>query len=338
MKQVWITKYGAPETLEIRSADPAAPGEGEVTVSVKAAGINFADIMARKGLYPDAPKLPFVVGYEIAGVVERAGPGVAPSFVGKDVVALTRFGGYADTINLPAESLFEKPGNLSFEEAAALPVNYITAYQLIVIMGSLRGGTTVLIHNAGGGVGLASLQIAKHLGAVTIGTASASKHQFLKEQGLDHAVDYRVKDWDRTVRDLTGGRGVDLILDPIGGAYWKKNLRLLRPTGRLGCFGVSSVAESRAGRLPAMLSLLARLPFLNVLSLMNGNKGVFGVNVGHLWKEGDRIRGWVKEILSGVAEGWVKPHVDRSFSFEEAAAAHRYIEERRNRGKVVLVP
>lgn len=338
MKQIWITKFGAPETLEVRDAELPPLRDGEVTVTVKAAGINFADIMARKGLYPDAPKPPCVVGYEIAGVVTHAGPGADSTLVGKEVFALTRFGGYTDTINLPAGTLIEKPPRLSFGEAAALPVNYITAFQLIVVMGGLRRGSTVLIHNAGGGVGLAALQMARRIGAVTIGTASASKHEFLIEQGLDHAVDYRTGDWERKVRELTGGMGADLILDPIGGTYWKKNLRLLRPTGRLGCFGASSVAESRAGRLIALITMLARLPRFNVFSLMNGNKGVFGVNVGHLWKEGDRIRGWIKEILAGVEEGWLKPHLDRSFSFDEAAQAHRYIEERRNKGKVVLVP
>ena len=338
MKRIWITKYGSPERLEIREGELPAPAEGEATVAVRAAGVNFADIMARKGLYPDAPKPPCVVGYEISGVVEAVGPGVEPSWIGASVFAMTRFGGYSEKVNLPIPNLFAKPDNLTFEEAAALPVNYLTAFVLITVMGGLRRGETVLIHNAGGGVGLAALQMARHIGAVTIGTASASKHDFLREHGLDHPVDYRSGDWAKNIRDLTGGRGVDLILDPIGGPYWKKNYALLRSTGRMGSFGISSAAESRAGAIPAMIGILFRVPLFNVLSLMARNRGVFGVNLGHLWNEGAKVREWTADILSGVNEGWLRPFVDKTFRFEEAARAHRYIEERHNRGKVLLVP
>ena len=338
MKQVWIPRYGGPEVLEIRETDLPAPGAGEVTVAVKAAGVNFADLLARKGLYRDAPRPPCVVGYEIAGVVEAAGAGVDPGWIGRKILAFTRFGGYSEKINLSPSGLFEKPENLTFEEAAALLVNYLTAYQLVVIMGGLRKGETVLIHNAGGGVGLAALQMARHVGAVTLGTASASKHAFLKEQGLDHAIDYRSGDWEKEVRTLTRGRGVELILDPMGGPYWKKNYRLLRPTGRLGVFGASTVTESRVGRIPAVLKLLTQVPLFNTLSLMDVNRGVFGVNLGHLWDEAEKVREWALEILDGVRAGWLKPHVDRSFPFAEAASAHRHIEERRNTGKVLLVP
>lgn len=337
MKQIWITKYGPPETLEVREGTLPMPMAGEVTVAVKAAGINFADLMARKGLYQDAPRPPCVVGYEVAGVVEAVGSGLDPSWKGKSVFALTRFGGYSEKINLPAVNCFVKPRSLSFEEAAALPVNYLTALILVTVMGGLRRGETVLIHNAGGGVGLAALQIAKHIGAVTIGTASVSKHGFLTKQGLDHPVDYRTGDWVQAVRDLTGGRGVELILDPVGGSFWKKNYRLLRGTGRMGSFGISSASESR-GRLAALIGIVASLPRINLLALMNTNRGVFGVNLGHLWKEGEKVHEWTMELLAGVKEGWVRPFVDKTFTFQEAPLAHRYIEERHNRGKVILIP
>jgi NADPH:quinone reductase-like Zn-dependent oxidoreductase len=336
MKQIWITKYGKPETLEIRESELSLPQSGQATIRVKAAGINFADIMARKGLYPDSPRLPFVPGYEVAGVVEAVGEGVNPSWINKSVFAFPRFGGYSERINLPIRQILETPTALSLEEAAALPVNYLTAFQLVIVMGSLRKGETILIHNAGGGVGLAALQIARHVGAITIGTSSASKHEFLKAQGLDHPIDYRSGDWMEKVMNLTNGRGVELILDPIGGAYWKKNYELLRPSGRLGMFGISSVSASKLGRIPAMLGMLTKIPFFNAVALMTRNRGVFGVNVGHLWHETEKVRGWMIEILAGVTEGWLRPHVDRSFKFEEAPLAHQYIEERRNIGKVVL--
>ncbi len=338
MKQIWITRYGGPETLELREAALAPPAAGEVTVAVKAVGINFADLMARKGLYPDAPKPPCVVGYEVAGKVEALGPGVEPRWRDKEVFALTRFGGYSDKVNLPANQLFEMPSRLTFQEAAAIPVNYLTAYQLVVVMGGLRAGESVLIHNAGGGVGLAALQLARHIGAVTLGTASPSKHAFLKGQGLDHAIDYRRKDWFGQVMAATQGRGVDLILDPIGGPMWRKNYRLLRPTGRLGAFGVSSATESRGPRLLSLLKIGLSTPWFNMISLMNGNHGVFGVNLGHMWGEGEKIAGWMAAILAGVKEGWLKPRVDKSFPFAQSGEAHRYIEERRNTGKVLLTP
>lgn len=338
MKQIWITRYGRPETLEPREGALAAPGAGQVTLAVHAAGVNFADLMARKGLYPDAPKPPCVVGYEVAGVVEALGPGVEPKWLNKEVFALTRFGGYSEKVNVAANQLFDMPSQITFKEAAAIPVNYLTAYQLVVVMGSLKAGETVLIHNAGGGVGLAALQLARRIGAMTLGTASPSKHAFLKEQGLEHAIDYRRKDWPQQVRQVTGGKGVDLILDPIGGPNWRKNYKLLRPTGRLGAFGVSSATESKGLRLLSLLKLGLSAPWFNMISLMNGNHGVFGVNLGHLWGEERKIAGWMTAILAGVKDGWLKPHVDKSFSFTQAAEAHRYIEERRNTGKVLLVP
>lgn len=338
MKQVWITKYGGPEVLQLREGDFDPPGQGQVTVEVKAAGLNFADLMARKGLYPDAPKPPCVVGYEIAGIVEAVGQGADPKWEGKSVVAFTRFGGYSEKVTLSQDQIFEKPAGLTFEQSAALPVNYLTAYQLVVVMGSLRRGETVLIHNAGGGVGLAALQLAKHIGAATLGTASPAKHETLRRLGLDHAIDYRSEDWLRRVLDHTQGKGVDLILDPIGGSYWKKNFSLLRPTGRLGMFGISKVSEKKSPPLWAFLKLLIQVPLYNPISLMNENKGTFGVNLGHLWEEADKTRGWFVEILKGVKDGWVKPHVDRSYFFSEAPQAHQFMEERKNLGKVLLVP
>ena len=161
------------------------PGENQVVIRVRAAGLNFADILSRQGLYPDSPPKPCVMGYEISGVVEAVGKGVNSEAKGKSVVALTRFGGQSDLVAVRADQMFEKPEKLTFEQAAAIPVNYLTAYALLVVMGSLHLGESVLIHNAGGGVGLAALDIAKKIGAETYGTASPGKHEFLTERGLD---------------------------------------------------------------------------------------------------------------------------------------------------------
>lgn len=337
MKQVFITGHGGPEKLQLRELADPSPGQGEVRIRVRASGINFADILARKGLYPDAPKLPCVVGYEVSGVVDAVGAGVRGEWQGREVIAMTRFTGYADTVLVPLSQVFDKPASLSFEQAAAIPVNYVTAWQLMKVVGSLSPDETVLIHNAGGGVGLAAIDIGRHLGATMIGTASAGKHAFLKERGLHHAIDYRGGDWTPELMRLTDNRGVELILDPLGGSHWKKSYRALRHTGRLGMFGISTAAESGLIRPLAFAKIGLTLPWFNPVSLMNDNRSVFGVNLGHMWHENGKVRPWMQTLLQGVADGWVRPHVDKIFPLAEVGAAQTYIEQRRNTGKVVLV-
>jgi NADPH:quinone reductase-like Zn-dependent oxidoreductase len=336
VKQVVTTATGGPDVLRVQeSADPTPAGD-EVRIRVAAAGVNFADIMARRGLYPDAPKLPATMGYEVSGVVDAVGPDAGTDLDGAEVFALTRFGGYADTVVVPRNQVFVKPASLSHAEAAALPVNYLTAWHLLVVAGSLTADETVLIHNAGGGVGLAAIDIGTHLGARLIGTASAGKHPFLAERGLHEAIDYRSTDWLREVMRLTDGRGVELVIDPMGGRHLRKSYKALRHTGRLGMFGISSSTESRLPGPLKLLGMATGLPLFHPVPLMNTNRGVFGVNLGHLWHEVDKIRIWCDAIVAGVADGWVRPHVDATFPLAEAGAAQAYVEARKNTGKVVL--
>ena len=337
MKQIWITGHGGPNRLQVRTADDPVPQGSEVRIRVRASGINFADILARLGLYPDAPKPPMVVGYEVSGIVDAVGPDARKEWAGKEVFGLTHFGGYSDTVVTAESRVFEKPAALTHEQCAAIPVQYLTAWQLLVVMGSLSPEDAVLIHNAGGGLGLAAIDIARHVGATIYGTASAGKHAFLRSRGVHEAIDYVDRDWTEDVKRLTRGRGVELIIDPLGGEHWKRSFGALRHTGRLGMFGASKATESN---LPGILRLLKfglGIPLFNPLTLMSKNRAVFGVNLGHLWHEGDKLRAWMQRILEGVGEGWVRPHIDRSFSFDEAPEAHAYIEARRNIGKVVLV-
>ena len=340
MRQIWITKAGPPEVLEVREAPDPEPKAGEVRIRVEASGINFADILGRLGLYPDLPPMPVVPGYEVAGRVDAAAADVAGGWVGRDVFALTRFGGYADTICVPSEQVFERPAGMSALEAAAIPVNYFTAWQLLVVMGALKPNETVLVHSVGGGVGIAATQIAKYLGGRVIGTASAAKHAEMRAMGVDHLIDYRTEDFETRVREITGGRGVELILDAVGGELWKKGYRVLAPTGRLGMFGISAAASGKERSIFGMIGMLANIPWFqfNPLSLMNANKGVFGVNLGHMWGEIERMREWGDRLLELWRQGVVKPRIAQSFRFDEAAKAHHFIQDRRNVGKVLLVP
>jgi len=189
MRQIWITKAGGPDVLEVKEAPDPQPRAGELRVRVEASGVNFADIMGRMGLYPDLPPIPVVAGYEVSGRVDAVGTGVDSGWLGRDVFALTRFGGYADVVCVPEKQVFVRPEAMSAEQGAAIPLNYFTAWQLVVVMGGLKAGETMLVHSAGGGVGIAATQIAKHIGATVIGTASVAKHSELRRLGVDHLID-----------------------------------------------------------------------------------------------------------------------------------------------------
>ncbi len=330
--------------LEVQERPDPPVGPGEVRIAVKAAGINFADTMARIGLYPDAPKPPCVVGYEVAGEVESVGEGVESHKVGDRVVAGTRFNGHAELVTVPEDQALPLPKKLSFEQGAAFPVNYGTAYAALVIMGGLREGERVLIHAAAGGVGISATQIARGVGAEIFGTASASKHDAIREQGVEHPIDYRSQDFEQEVRRITDGEGVDVIMDALGPTRFRKDYRLLRPGGRLIMYGLSEVQTGGGKRdIGAALRSLVRMPLATMpwwksLSIMNENKGVFGLNMLHWWDREGSIDRLVEPLMGELDKGELAPVVAEAFPFDRAADAHRFIEERRNIGKVVLVP
>jgi NADPH:quinone reductase-like Zn-dependent oxidoreductase len=338
VRQVWISKHGGPEVLEVRETADPEPRAGEVRIRVAASGINFADILARLGLYPDAPRPPVVVGYEVSGNIDRIGPGVDELDLGDRVVASTSFGGYSDVVIVPASSVFRIPAELSFEKAAAIPVNYVTAWVMLVWLGNVRRGERVLVHAAAGGVGQAALQICRFRGAEVIGTASASKHERLRTLGLQHAIDYRTQDFEAEVRRITGGHGVDIALDAVGGRSARKSYRSLAPLGRLFLFGVSSFAPGKRRNLLAIMKGLWNTPRFHPLEMIGRNRVVFGVNIGHLREKSSVLREILGEVLAHVADGTFDPVVDRTFPFAEASEAHAYIQARKNFGKVLLVP
>lgn len=338
MRQVWITKAGPPDVLQVREAPDPSPGPGEVRIRVEAAGVNYADVVARMGMYQDAPRIPFVVGYEVAGTVDAVGEGVPAARVGEPVVALTRFGGYSEAVVVSAFQATRRPAGMDAVTGAAIPVVGLTAWMMIEVMGRPEAGDRVLIHSAGGGVGLAAVQLAKARGAWVAGTASAGKHERLPAWGYDQLIDYTREDYEQV---LAAGPGLDLVLDPLGGAHWARALRLLRGGGRLICYGVSSATPAGQSRGTwSMLRMLAGVPWLKVnpVTLMNETHGVMGVNMGRLWHEGERLSGYLERLLERWEAGTWCMHVHATVPFDRAAEAHRLLEERRNFGKVVLVP
>src|SRR3954451_7848205 len=344
MRAVVLTEVGPPEVLKVQERPDPPVGSGEVRIVVRAAGINFADTMARIGMYPDAPKTPCVLGYEVAGDVVSVGEGAGGFEVGDRVIGATRFNGQAELVTVPAQQAMPLPDGLSYEEGAAFPVNYGTAYAALVIMGGLKAGERVLIHAAAGGVGISATQIARGIGAEIFGTASPSKHDAIREQGVDHAIDYRSLDFEEEVQRITGGEGVDLIMDALGPTSFRKDYRLLRSGGRLIMYGASELQTGSGKRdLPTALRALTRMtmatmPWWKSVGLMNENKGVFGLNMLSWWDREGSLDRMTEPLMAGLENGELKPVVSETFPFDRAADAHRFIEERRNVGKVVLVP
>ncbi len=338
MKQIWIARAGGPEVLELREAPDPSVTKGHVRIRVKASGVNFADAAARMGLYPDAPPMPVVMGYEVAGVVDGVGEGVTAFKDGDRVAAFTHFGGYSDVVVTPEGFVYPISDSLTFEKAASIPVAYITAWVMIDILGNLKAGETMLVHAAAGGVGIAALQIAKHKGASVIGTASASKHARLRELGVVHCIDYTKEDFEVEVKKFTNGRGVDLVLDAVGGKSHQKSYDSLAPLGRLMMFGGSAFTPGSKRSIPALVKAFFSMPKFKPFAMMDKNRGVFGVNLGHLWDEGERLKRVMLELLSLVDRGVLDPIVDKTFPFERASDAHTYLHDRKNFGKIVLVP
>ncbi len=337
MKQIWITKPGPPEALTVRETDDPTPRPDEVLIDVRACGINFADVMARLGIYPDAPPRPCVVGYEVAGLVRECGPDTDRFSPGDRVVALTRFGGYSTVVAVPQNQVYTLPQSLSFSEGAAIPVQYFTAYLALNRLGNLQPDERVLVHNAGGGVGIAAIQLAKHVGATVFGTASSWKHDRLRELGADQLIDYRTSDWVAELKAATGGHGVHVIIDPLGGKSLTRDLEVLAPLGRLIAFGSSSAIRSGSGSWFSLLRSALSMPRPGFLKLLSNNWSIAGLNLGHLWSEVARLRVAGDAILTGAQEGWIRPIVSAEVPFDSPAEGHRMLQDRKNLGKVVLV-
>ncbi|XP_030649432.1 synaptic vesicle membrane protein VAT-1 homolog [Chanos chanos] len=332
-----LTGYGGYDKvkLQVKKGKPALKA-GEVMVRVKMCGLNFADLMARQGLYDAMPSPPVTPGMECSGIIEAVGEEVTDRKAGDKVLVLNRCGLWQEVAVVAADHTFLMPEGMSFEEAAALPVNYITAYMMLFDFGHLRPNQSVLIHMAAGGVGIAATQLCKTVKDVTVfGTASASKHETITAGGVTHAIDYRTKDYVEEVRK-TSPKGLDIVLDPLGGADTHKGYNLLKPMGKLISYGAANMLAGQKKNLFAVARNWYQQFSVHTMSLVQGNRSVCGFHLGHLGSEIELITEAMNSILDLYRQGKVKPRIDSTYHLEQVGDAMRRMQERNNIGKVIL--
>jgi synaptic vesicle membrane protein VAT-1 len=341
MRAAVIRRYGPPEVFAMQDLPDPQPKPGEVLIRVKTIGVNFADILQRIGAYPTAPKPPFVPGLEVAGVVEKAADGGRSGEAdslrpGDAVAALTNFNAYAEWVTVPAGLAFRLPSGMTFEDAAAIPVNYLTAYHSLFTMGNMLPGDRILIHGAAGGVGVAAVQLAKVRGLKIFGVAGPAKQETLRKLGVDHAIDYEKDDFVDVVNKYAPD-GVEMAMDPIGGKSFAKSYKCLGSTGRLVIYGFSTIASGNGKRsLLGGAKALLETPRFHPLQLMAKNVSVIGVNLTGLQARPQLMRSEMAEIFQMYATGKIKPIIGKKFPLQEAAAGHQFIHDRKNIGKVLL--
>ncbi len=325
MRAIQIESFGGPEILSLKDLPEPEPGPDELLVELHAAGVNRVDILTRTGAYHGGTTLPIVLGREGAGVVRTAGAAVAKDFHAGDRVLVFRArpGCYAERVAVPATRAVKIPEALGFGPAAALPVAWLSAWYSLVRLAKLGLGETILIQGGASGVGQAALEIAKHLGARAIATAGApDKLAFAREAGAVHAIDYATADVTEEVLRFTEGKGVDVVLDAVGGRAFRSSLRSLGHGGR--CVALANVALEESK--------------IDTRDFYPKNATILGFQINNLMDRGFDPRDDLRELARLCAAGALRVHVDRVFPLEEAAAAHRWLEERRSRGKVLLAP
>lgn len=341
MRAMVVGRYGPPKVFEAKEMPDPQPKSGEALIRVKVIGVNFADLLQRMGLYPGTPKPPMIPGLEVAGVVEKVieaprgseGEDLRP---GDAVTALTQFNAYAEWVAVPLRNVFKLPAGMPFEDAAAIPVNYLTAYQAMFTMGNLQSGDRILIHGAAGGVGIAAVQLARARGLVTFGTAGGSKQDFLKKIGVDHPIDYEKSDVVSVVRKFAPD-GIEMAMDPIGGKSFSQSYECLGSMGRLVVYGFSAAAgpEGKKSLVRGAKALLAT-PRFHPLKLLGDNIAVIGLSLGKMATRASVLRKELADLFSLYGAGKIKPVIAKAFPMSEAAAAHQFIHDRKNIGKVIL--
>lgn len=334
MRAVVVERFGASEVLGVRELPAPEPAAGEVLIAVRAAGLNFADVMARLGHYAGVMAVPYVGGFEVAGEVVGLGEGATRFRVGDRVAAMVRGGGFAELVTVAETDVIPVPERIDFVQAAAVPVAYATAWAGLLRAANLQPGERVLVLAAAGGVGLAAVQLATHRGAEVWGAASPAKHAAVREAGAAHLVDYTRPGWREAVGPF------DVVMDAIGGESFGESYRSLRPGGRLVAFGAVREFDGgvRDGAEGEPVRDFRYVDGVDASSVMIDSVSVIGLDLRVLWDHYGTIEPWLGPIAPLLDEGVVRPTVAAVLPFDEAAAAHRILTERSNIGKVVLVP
>lgn len=323
MKAVEVQSIGGPETLRLIDIPTPVPGPEDVLIEVESAGLNYADIMMRRGLYQGGPKPPFIPGFEAAGHIAACGEKVVHLATGQRVVAMTGIGSYAQFVSVPASRVIPLPDSVSFDEGAAFPAQYLTAYFCLHDCGKVSAGQTVLIHAAAGGVGTAAIQLAKLAGAQVIATASSNeKLDLCKRLGADHVVNYKTTDFLEVVKEVTRGKGVEVVLESVGGEVYEKSQQALATFGRLVVFGCASGVAGRT----------------DPIDLLFRNKSVIGFHLGRYTADREAMTRATSAMFPAWHAGKLKPVIGRTFPLNQAAGAQNWITDRRSIGKVIIKP
>jgi NADPH2:quinone reductase len=324
MKAITVEEFGEADVLRYVDADRPDPGEGEVLIEVRSAGVNYADTMRRRNQYLEWQDLPFTPGSEVAGTVAEVGEGVDDVSVGDHVVSLLGTGGYAEYAVAPARGLIPLPEGLDFDRAAAIPLQGLTAYHCIKTSGALKDGESVLVHAAAGGVGTLAVQMARLLGAGTvIATASSeAKLDLARSLGADVLIDYTEDDWPQRVLEATEGNGADIILEMVGADFPQKNLECLAAFGRMVVFGAAS--GERGTIVPA--------------ALMKPCHAVVGFYLPQIMRRPDLFVPSLEEVLGWISTDDLKLTIGDTYPLDQAATAHADLEGRKTTGKLLLNP
>ena len=335
MRKIVYPRAGGVETIQIVEEDDPVPQSDQVCVRIHRAGINFAELMMRQGLYGSSPDFPFTPGYEASGIVIGVGDQVVTLKEGDRVLAMTGFGGYSEKVCLDARRVIPIPDSVSFDQAAAIPVTYGTAFHMLVHLGRISKGDSVLIHHAAGGVGTAVAQICQSFGAsLVVGTASTPKRGFVESMGM-RFVDREGEDFEEVCKDLTDGKGVHHAIDPVGGRHLLRSYKSLRKGGKLYYFGASAAVKGEKRSRLSELRMWWGMPRFDPLKLMTSNKAVFGVHMGLLEDEAV-FKGHLASLSEMLEEGEIDPVIDSVWRFEKVAEAQMHMHDRKNRGKVLL--
>ncbi len=334
-RRIVLTKAGGPSTLAVIPMEMPTPRAGEIRIEVAYAGINFADLLMRLGLYQPRPKYPFTPGYEMSGIVDAVGDGVTDFSIGQRVVAALPNGGQASHVIVNSQRALVLPDEVGLDVAASIPVTYLTAHHMLHHLGHLTKDDSVLIHGGAGGVGTAALQICQWAGVSKVwATASGHKSSTIETYG-GIAIDRHNEDFVEIIKKATNNQGVDHILDPIGGDNLSRSLSALKEGGRLYTYGMSAAAPSSKRSMIRSFLAWRKTPKFDPLRLMTRNRGVFGVHMG-TWKDETVMLKQLERILEGIHSGALAPVIDSVFEAEDVAKAHQYIHDGKNIGKVLL--